>query len=159
MSTEETRSEGREPNGTQGPERRGPANGAGVAALVLGIVGVVTALTGWLVVTLPIALATGVLALYLGLRGRRMASRGEATNRGQALAGVVLGSTALGLIVAGGLAFAVKGGDRWDRWDRHDDDDATIDRCIDRADNRGELVECLREFPREARAAGIILRP
>jgi hypothetical protein len=150
MSTQE-----QGPGGAETPPR-GPSNGAGVAALVLGIVAVVTAVMGWLIVTVPVALATAILALYLGLRGRRLASRGEATNRGQALAGVVLGSTALGLLVAVGIAFAVSDGDRWGR---HDDDDATIDRCINRADDREELVDCLREFPREAREVGITLRP
>lgn len=66
-----------------------PTNGFGVAALVLGIVAVVTALNGWWLFVLPIAIATGILAVVFGRRGRRMADAGEATNRGQATAGSV----------------------------------------------------------------------
>lgn len=63
-----------------------PANGMGVAALVLGIISVV----GFCLYGLSILL--GVLALIFGIIGRRRVRRGEANNAGMALAGIILGS-------------------------------------------------------------------
>jgi hypothetical protein len=67
------------------PGPTGPRNGLGTAALVCGIVGVV------LCFTVVLGIVLGVLALVFGLIGRGRAKRGEATNRGHATAGVVLG--------------------------------------------------------------------
>ncbi|MFI9719588.1 DUF4190 domain-containing protein [Streptomyces sp. NPDC052396] len=66
-----------------------PNNGFGVAALVLGILGLVLSMTVLFGVVL------GVLALVFGVIGRAKAARGEATNQGQALAGLILGGVAL----------------------------------------------------------------
>jgi hypothetical protein len=139
---------------TTDPTPTGSRNGFGVAALVLGIVAVVTALNGWWLFLLPIALAGGILAVVFGRRGRRLADEGEATNRGQATAGLVLGTTALGLVLAGGIAFAAFG----DRWDRHDwKGDDTFSECVDDADGTSDLLECVRSYPEEAADAGIVL--
>ncbi|MFF5769836.1 DUF4190 domain-containing protein [Streptomyces californicus] len=77
-----------------------PNNGLGTAAMVIGIVSVV----GFCLYGLNIVL--GILALIFGIIGLGRAKRGEATNRGMALAGVILGSigivvgaTILGLII------------------------------------------------------------
>lgn len=88
---------GAPPSGGFGdPPPRGPArNGLGVAALVLGILALITF---W---TLVGGILFGLLAIILGLVGRGRAKRGEATNGGMALAGVILG--ALGLLFAAGL--------------------------------------------------------
>ncbi|MEV5611650.1 DUF4190 domain-containing protein [Streptomyces sp. NPDC052225] len=74
----------------------GPRNGFGVAALVLGIATAV----GF--VLWPLAIVTGVLAVVLGVLGRRRAGRGAATNGGQALAGFIcgLGGLLLALLLA-----------------------------------------------------------
>nr|WP_246096850.1 DUF4190 domain-containing protein [Streptomyces botrytidirepellens] len=69
-----------------------PNNGTGTAALVLGIVG----LAFFASVVLGIIL--GVLAIIFGVLGRAKAGRGEATNGGVALAGLILGVAA---VVAG----------------------------------------------------------
>ncbi|QEV20559.1 DUF4190 domain-containing protein [Streptomyces alboniger] len=74
-----------------------PANGMGVAALVLGIIATVGFCLG------PLAVVLGVLAVVFGAVGRGKARRGEATNGGQALAGIICGS--VGIVL--GAAFLV----------------------------------------------------
>lgn len=74
----------------------GPArNGLGTAALVLGIIGLVFAVIPFL---FWIGTVLGLLALILGIVGRGRAKRGEATNKGAALAGAVLGM--VGIVVS-----------------------------------------------------------
>ncbi|AZS89821.1 DUF4190 domain-containing protein [Streptomyces griseoviridis] len=62
-----------------------PSNGMGTAALVLGILAAV-GFCFW-----PLAIVLGVLALIFGGIGRAKATRGEATNPGVALAGMICG--------------------------------------------------------------------
>ncbi|MFI9211877.1 MULTISPECIES: DUF4190 domain-containing protein [unclassified Streptomyces] len=75
----------------QPPGWQQPSNGMGIASMVLGIVAVV----GFCLYGLNIIL--GILALIFGIIGLKKAGRGEATNRGMALAGVILG--AVGIVV------------------------------------------------------------
>ncbi|WP_406091988.1 DUF4190 domain-containing protein [Streptomyces sp. NBC_01013] len=70
----------------------GPANGMGIASLVLGIISV----AGFCMYGLGIIL--GVLALIFGLIGRGRVTKGEANNGGVALAGIILGS--IGIVVS-----------------------------------------------------------
>lgn len=73
-----------------------PQNGMGTAAMVLGIIScVMFCLYGVL------SLVLGIIAIVLGVKGRRKAERGEATNHGQAQAGFIMGiiGTILGLAV------------------------------------------------------------
>ena len=56
-----------------------PRNGMGTAALVLGIL---SFLCGWIL---------GLLAIIFGAIGIARANRGEATNKGMAVAGLILG--------------------------------------------------------------------
>lgn len=72
-----------------------PRNGLGTAALILGILAVLAAITVFG------GIVFGLLAIVLGLIGRGRAKRGEATNAGVAVAGVVIG--ALGLLISVGL--------------------------------------------------------
>ncbi|GGX20221.1 hypothetical protein GCM10010297_46940 [Streptomyces malachitofuscus] len=72
-----------------------PSNGPGVTGLVLGIISAAVFCL-W-----PVAILLGVLALIFGGIGRGKAHRGEATNAGQALAGIICG--AVGIAV--GIAF------------------------------------------------------
>lgn len=72
-----------------------PSNGIGVAGMVTGIVAAVLCLM-W-----PLAIITGILGIVFGVIGRGKARRGEATNAGQALTGIICGS--VGLVV--GLGF------------------------------------------------------
>ncbi|MEU9444032.1 DUF4190 domain-containing protein [Streptomyces sp. NPDC048304] len=69
-----------------------PSNGLGTASLVLGILGAVCFLL-W-----PIALVLGILGIIFGAVGRAKANRGEATNPGVALAGLICG--AAGIVLA-----------------------------------------------------------
>lgn len=62
-----------------------PKNGLGTAALVLAIAGL---LFCWTIVG---GIALGLAAVVLGFIGRGRANRGQATNGGVALAGIVLG--------------------------------------------------------------------
>lgn len=71
-----------------------PANGMGVTALVLGIIAAAVFCL-W-----PLAIVLGVLAIIFGSIGRGRAKRGEATNPGQALAGIICGIAGIVLGVA-----------------------------------------------------------
>lgn len=119
-----------------------------VAVLVLGIVAVVTALNG----LLPVALATGVLAVVFGRQGRRHDATGEAANSGQATAGRLLGTVALSFVVLTGVGFAVGGGS-WG--DDHKDGENSFSHCIDDADGVADLKDCLVEFPDKAAELGL----
>ncbi len=84
-----------------------PRNGLGIAALVLGILALLTGffLLGGLL---------GIIAIILGFIGRGRAKRGEATNGGMALAGIITGLLGLlitiGIIAAGVSVFNSKAG-------------------------------------------------
>ncbi|SEE47625.1 DUF4190 domain-containing protein [Streptomyces sp. Ag109_O5-10] len=71
-----------------------PNNGLGTAAMVTGIISAI----GFCLA--PVAFVMGVLAIVFGSIGRRRVRRGEATNGGQALAGIICGSAGLVLVVA-----------------------------------------------------------
>jgi len=70
----------------------GPRNGFGLTALITGIVGL---LFGVLPFTFYLGIILGLVAVVFALLGRRRAKRGEATNGGQALAGLICGALAL----------------------------------------------------------------
>jgi hypothetical protein len=74
-----------------------PSNGLGVTGLVLGIISAVVFCL-W-----PVAIVLGALALIFGSIGRGKAARGEATNPGQALAGIICGAVGVAL----GIGFGV----------------------------------------------------
>jgi uncharacterized membrane protein HdeD (DUF308 family) len=117
-----------EAQATSGPRK----NGVGVAALVIGVVSLVLAL---LVLFFPIAALLGLIAVILGFVGISRASRGEADNRGQAIAGLVTGLLALLLAVfftvSIGALFA-----------QHQNDFRQFGNCMLGADTRQERNEC-----------------
>ncbi|TGB08052.1 DUF4190 domain-containing protein [Streptomyces sp. MZ04] len=76
-----------------------PANGMGVTSLVLGIIAAV-GFCLW-----PLAIVLGILAIIFGAIGRGRARRGQATNPGQALAGIICGIT--GIVLGVGLLVAL----------------------------------------------------
>jgi hypothetical protein len=78
-------------NGSEsGNSRGGWSLGLGIAAVVL----------FWVpVLYLATSIAGGIVAIVLGVKGRRLAAQGAATNRGMATTGLVLGS--IGLSLAG----------------------------------------------------------
>jgi hypothetical protein len=75
-------------------------NGMGTAALVVGVVALVLAV---LLIFFPIAFVLGILAVIFGVVGMRRATRGEANNRGYAVAGLICGAMALVLSIYFGI--------------------------------------------------------
>ncbi|WJY38692.1 DUF4190 domain-containing protein [Streptomyces sp. P9-2B-2] len=87
------------PQGPTGaPAPQAARNGLGVAALILGIIG---ALSGIPMILFWLAGPLGVLALIFGLVGLSRAKKGQATNKGVAVTGTILGALALVLAVVG----------------------------------------------------------
>ncbi|MFJ8852177.1 DUF4190 domain-containing protein [Streptomyces sp. NPDC102437] len=84
----------------QTPGMRPARNGLGIAALILGVIGAVSGLIPFL---FWLAGILGLIALILGLAGRGRAKRGEATNKGMATFGAVLGLISLILTVVGAV--------------------------------------------------------
>ncbi|MCC5033017.1 DUF4352 domain-containing protein [Streptomyces sp. WAC 00631] len=82
------------------PHALPPRNGLGTAALILGIIGVVMGVIPFM---FWLGGILGIIALILGLSGRGKAKRGEATNKGTATAGAVLGPVAVVLSVVMGV--------------------------------------------------------
>ncbi len=76
------------------PGSRSPANGLGIAALALAVLGLVLV---WSVIG---GLIFGVTAVILGFLARGRCQRGEATNGGVAVSGIVLGAIACVLSLA-----------------------------------------------------------
>ncbi|MBZ4014602.1 DUF4190 domain-containing protein [Streptomyces purpurogeneiscleroticus] len=85
---------------TGAPAPQAARNGLGIAALVLGVIG---ALSGLIPLMFWFAGTLGLLALIFGLVGRGRAKRGQATNKGVALAGALLGIASLILSVVGAV--------------------------------------------------------
>ena len=69
-------------------------NGMGTAGLVLGILGILTTFT---LIFIPLAWILAALGLILALVGFARANRGEASNKGVALGGIITSSAAIGL--------------------------------------------------------------
>jgi hypothetical protein len=77
------------------PARPIGGGGMATAALVLGLLAVITSFT------LIGGLLLGLLAIIFGIIGLRRANRGLALGRGRAIAGIILGL--LGMVLAGAL--------------------------------------------------------
>jgi uncharacterized membrane protein len=100
----------------------GPRNGLGVASLVLGLVALALS---WFFCG---GFILGVCAVATGIAGRGRVKRGEASNNGAALAGILLGIFAIVIaIVVGVLVFAIYAGHQ---------------NCLDHAHGRGEYAQC-----------------
>jgi hypothetical protein len=113
----------------------GPRNGKGVAALVCGGLAALFAL-----VFFPLGvLVLGIAAVVLGIMGIRRAGRGEATNKGQAVAGLALG--VLGLVVFGArtAAFVAQNSEELDRYNQ----------CLQAAASDDERDQCQQQLEEE----------
>jgi hypothetical protein len=116
-----------------------PRNGAGIAGLVLGIVALLLCFT---VLGAVISLLLAIVGLVLSIVGLRRVRRRRATNRGVAIAGLVL--NVLGLLAAAvitavlavGLAsvWGDGGADAWNCLVEADGDQAAAQRCVDDLD-------------------------
>lgn len=116
------------------PERR--RNGLGAAALVIGVVSAVLVM---LVIFFPLAFILGPLAIIFGIVAMRRVNRGEADNRGQAVAGLVLGLVS--------LIFAVFLGVRIGTWiNDHQSDFRNFWSCITSAPTESQQEDCGREL-------------
>jgi len=114
------------------PATATPRNGLGIAALVVGILAVVSSLS------VAGGILLGVVAVILGFAGRGRVKKGEANNGGVALAGIILGL--LG-IVAGLASIAI--------WMQLIKDTGAGDYfdCMSKAgQNRSAQVQCENEF-------------
>jgi len=83
----------------QTPAHTTPRNGIGIAALVLGILALITSVS-------LVGLLFGSLAVALGLPAWEAVLRNEATNRKTAITGIVLGIVAI-VIGLAALAFRI----------------------------------------------------
>jgi hypothetical protein len=115
-----------------GSVQRGPArNGLGVAALVLGILGL---LTSWIFV----GGVLGLIAIVLGVMGRGRAKRGEATNGGMALTGIITGALAVivaAVVTIGAVALF------------NSEEFSTVRECLaDAGDDQAAIEACAEQF-------------
>ena len=92
--------EGYTPGAAGGQAAPSYRNGMGTAALVVGVVALVLAV---LLIFFPIAFVLGILAVIFGAVGLKRAQRGEASNKGHAIAGLVCGALAFLLAVSIGV--------------------------------------------------------
>jgi hypothetical protein len=113
-----------------------PRNGAGVAALVLGLLGFVLVL---LVLPSPLGALLGLLAVIFGIVGIGRAGSGDATNRGQAVTGLIVGLLALAL----GVLLTVRIGSYLQD---HATDVNTLARCLNAASTDQERTACANTF-------------
>lgn len=84
-----------------GQPPQGNSNGLGIGALVVGLLAL---FTSWLV----IGGVLGIVAIVLGVLALGKVKRGEASNKGMGIAGIVLGALSIlvaGVILAVGAAF------------------------------------------------------
>jgi hypothetical protein len=115
------------PYGGYAPPPTAPQNGLGIASLVTAIIALLTVVGG---------VVLGVVAVILGFMGWGKAKRGEATNGGVAVAGIVLGFLSIieavaviGLFIWG---FGEVGGtDYVDCLSRAGNDQEAVQQCAD----------------------------
>jgi len=111
-----------------------PKNGLGIAALVVALVALISVVGG---------VVLGIVAVILGFLGWQRAKRGEATNGGIAIAGIVLGILsiieAIVVIVLSLWVFNEVGGTDYMQClsDAGSDQDA-VQQCVNQFQNRVE---------------------
>jgi uncharacterized protein HemX len=111
-------------------------NGAGTAALVIGVVSLVLAI---LLIFAPLALLLGVIAIIFGIVGISRASRGDADNRPHAVAGLVTGILGVVLALIIGIGFVALFAD-------HQQDLRRFGTCMSAADNDEDRASCVRRL-------------
>ena len=115
------------------PSRR---NGMGTTALVIGVVALTQVL---LLLFSPLGAFLGLVAVLFGVLGLMRANRGEADNRGQAVAGLVTGAIALLL----GIFFTISIG-TW--FATHVNDFRRFGNCMDQANTPAAREQCGRQL-------------
>jgi hypothetical protein len=117
------------PQWPSGPS--GPRNGMGIAALVLGIVGFLSAV-------IVVGGVLGIVAVVLGIVALGRVRRGEANNRGVAIIGIVAGALAI-VIAAGALALIISNADEIE----------DLGDCLEDANTEQERDDCANRFEDE----------
>ena len=111
-------------------------NGLGTTGMVFGIVALVLVV---LILFSPLGVLLGLAAVVFGILGLGRVNRGEADNRGQAIAGLVTGAVALviGLILAIsiGTFFAT-----------HVNEFRRFGRCMENSSGQAERDACARQL-------------
>jgi membrane-bound ClpP family serine protease len=123
------------------PSSARPANGLGVAALVLGVASLVAAVS---FVLFPLALPGGLLAAILGSIAVSRGRTSGATNHGQAIAGIVCGILALVVAVVFAVRFGTFVANNTSVF-------TTFDNCIAKAGDRGAVANCIARFANDVR--------
>ena len=118
------------------PAATGRRNGMGTTALVIGVVALVLVL---LLLFSPLGVLLGLLAVVFGIVGLIRVGRGEADNRGQAVAGLVTGAVALLL----GIFFTLSVG-TW--FATHVNDFQRFGNCMDNAVGANAREQCARQL-------------
>jgi Domain of unknown function (DUF4190) len=132
--------EGHTPAPVSGPvDTSSGRNGMGTAALVVGVVALVLAA---LLIFFPIAFILGILAVIFGALGIRRADRGEANNKGHAIAGLVCGALAFLLAVSIGVRLGTFIND-------HSGDFRSFWTCITSAPTESEQQGCGERLARQ----------
>jgi len=108
----------------------------GTTALVVGVVALVLVL---LLLFSPLGALLGLLAVLFGILGLIRANRGEADNRGQAVAGLVTG----GLALLFGILFTISVG-TW--FATHVNDFRRFGDCMDQANSATAREQCGRQL-------------
>ncbi len=116
------------------PPQQAPKNGLGIAALVVAIIALISVVGG---------VVLGIVAVILGFLGWQRARRGEATNGGVAIAGIVLGILsiieAIVVIVLSVWVFNEVGGtDYMQCLSNAGSDQDAVARCVDQFQTRVE---------------------
>jgi hypothetical protein len=119
--------------------RLAPRNGAGVAALTMGAAALALVAT---VLLFPVGGVLGILAMLLGAIGISRVARWRAFNRGQAVAGLLLGALAVLLAVV--LTARLDG-----PLSERAGDLARLDRCLFGAGSARAAAGCASGFARE----------
>jgi hypothetical protein len=121
------------------PTTKGRRNGMGTTALVLGVVALVLVL---LLLFSPLGAFLGLLAVLFGILGLVRANRGEADNRGQAVAGLITGAIALIF----GILFTISVG-TW--FATHVNDFRRFGDCMDQATGQAAHEQCARRLSQD----------
>ena len=134
--------QGYPPAGSQAggyPAATGRRNGMGTTALVLGVVALVLVL---LLLFSPLGALLGLVAVLFGILGLIRANRGEADNRGQAVAGLITGALALLF----GILFSISVG-TW--FATHTNDFRRFGNCMDGAVGAAAREQCARQLSQD----------
>ena len=121
------------------PRAQPRRNGMGTTALVLGAVALVLVV---LILFSPLGALLGLLAVIFGILGIVRVNRGEADNRGQAVAGLITGALALVL----GLVFVISIGTFFAT---NVNDFRQFGRCMDKASSDQARQACAERLSRD----------